>query len=445
MKDSADIGSRNEPFVDDWLIERMQGVSLVLHPPAKREVVLVADRPWEGGNSAYYTAMQAGSGVRLYYRGYCPDDGSEDQATCLAESGDGIHFTRPALGLYPFPGAPDNNIVYRGALSHNFTPFLDANPGADPAARYKALAGTSGLHALGSPDGIHWHLLSPEPVITRGAFDSLNTAFWDAAARCYRSYSRYWTGGGWEGVRAIQSCTSEDFLHWTDPQPNAYAGDAPLEHFYTNAAAPCPGAPHVYLSFPMRFMPERKKVPDHAWEGVSDAVFMSSRDGVRWDRRFAEAWVRPGPDPRNWTQRSNMPAWGIVQLDPGEFTMYISEHYSWNDNRLRRMTVRRHGFASVHADRAGGEFVTRPITFAGRSLILNYATSAAGSVQVEVQDDASRALPGYALDDMPPLYGDELDRAATWASGADLSALQGQPVRLRFRLSDADLFALRFA
>lgn len=74
-------------------------------------------------------------------------------------------------------------------------------------------------------------------------------------------------------------------------------------------------------------------------------MFLSSRDGVNWDRTFLEARVRPGPDNRNWTQRSYMPAWGIVQLDPAKFSMYITEHYEWPDHRLRRITVRRHGFA----------------------------------------------------------------------------------------------------
>jgi hypothetical protein len=170
---------------------------------------------------------------------------------------------------------------------------------------------------------------------------------------------------------------------------------------------------------------------------------MSSRDGVNWHRPFLEAWVRPGHDDRNWTQRSNMPAWGIVQLDPAEFSLYITEHYDWPDHRLRRITVRRHGFASVHAGASGGEFTTRPLTFTGKNLILNYATSAAGSVQVEVQDEQGTPIAGRTLADMPPLFGDELDAVVSWKSGGDLSHLVGKPVRFRFVLKDADLFALR--
>ena len=123
--------------------------------------------------------------------------------------------------------------------------------------------------------------------------------------------------------------------------------------------------------------------------------------------------------------------------------MYITEHYEWPDHRLRRITVRRHGFASAHAGAAGGEFTTRPLTFTGQHLILNYATSAAGAIQVEVQDAQGNPIAGRSLADMPALFGDELDAVVSWKSGSSLSDLIGKPVRFRFVLKDADLFALR--
>src|SRR5204863_7216557 len=165
------------------------------------------------------------------------------------------------------------------------------------------------------------------------------------------------------------------FSAWDQPEPNHYSSaenaKPPPEDFYTSATTPCPGAEQIYLAFPKRFIPERKKFQDYPAMGLSDAMFMSSRDGVNWNLFFLEAWARPGPDPHNWTQRSNMPAWGIVELDPPEFSLYVTEHYGWPDNRLRRLTIRRHGFGSVHAGRSGGEFTTCSLTFAGTNLFLN--------------------------------------------------------------------------
>jgi hypothetical protein len=442
------IGSKVEMFVDDWLLERQQGVSLQLQTPVRREIVLTTDKPWEGPNSAYFTVLQDGARIRLYYRGAVPRDNSPQQVTCYAESTDGVNFTRPSLGLFEFQGSKQNNIVYRGVEAHNFAPFLDSNPSAQSAEKYKALGGLGGkLFGFGSADGLQWRKLQSDPVMTKGAFDSLNIAFWDEQAKTYRSFSRYWSGGDYNGHRDIQSSTSKDFLHWSDPLPNHYAvggstNSPPADHFYTSASLPCPGAPQIYLAFPKRFVPDRKKFADYASPGVSDAVFMSSRNGVDWDRRFLEAWVRPGPDPHNWTQRSNMPAWGIVQVDPSEFSMYITEHYGWPDHRLRRLTIRRHGFVSLHAGASGGEATTRPLTLTGPNLILNYATSAAGSIQIEIQDEGGKGIPGYALADMPPLFGDELDAAMTWQQSKNVASLRGKTVRLRFVLRDADIFAL---
>lgn len=446
---AIDIGNRVEMFVDDQLIDpaRRRGISLELQTPERREVVLTTDKPWEGIFSAYFTILQDGPKFRLYYRGSGPvGDSSEQQYTCYAESTDGIHFVRPNLGLHEFEGSKDNNIILSGLASHNFSPFLDTNPAAKPDERYKALAGqTSKLDAYGSPDGLHWKKLQAEPVITKGTFDSLNLAFWDTQTKYYRAYSRYFDRGNYKGYRAIQNCQSQDFLHWEEPQPNHYAAGVPMAHFYTNATFPCPGAPHHYLAFPMRFIPERKKIAEMKEGGVSDAVFMSSRDGQNWDRSHLESWLRPGTDQRNWTHRSNMPAWGILQTSPDEFSMFVSEHYGWPDNRLRRITVRRHGFSSAHAGASGGEFTTRPLIFSGDKLVLNYSTSAAGSIAIEVQDESGKPLPGYALADMKPLYGDELDAVVSWKSKQDVSDVAGKPVRLHFVVNDADIFSLRTA
>jgi hypothetical protein len=191
-------------------------------------------------------------------------------------------------------------------------------------------------------------------------------------------------------VRAVQSVPSEDFLTWGPPRSNRYAAGVPLEHFYTSATLPCPGAEHLLVAFPKRFVTDRKKIPAHKTPGASDAVFMTSRDGVNWDRPFLEAWVRPGPDEKNWTDRNNMPAWGIVESAPGEWSMYISEHYRWPDCRIRRLVLPRHRFAAMAAGARGGEFTTHPLVVRGSRLVLNYATSAAGSIQVELLDADGR-------------------------------------------------------
>ena len=83
--------------------------------------------------------------------------------------------------------------------------------------------------------------------------------------------------------------------------------------------------------------------------------------------------------------------------------------------------------------------------FTGSELELNYETSAFGGVRVEVQDESRRAIPGYALDDCPEFFGDRrIEGVVSWEKGADVSALEGRAVRLRFELKDADVYSFRF-
>lgn len=441
-----DLGTRWELFVDDYLVAKKEGLALKLHEPVRREIVLTTDKPWEGPTCGYFSAIQDGKKVRLYYRGSAGgSDHSDAQVTCFVESEDGIHFTRPKLGLIEAGGTKDNNVIWRGVESHNFAPFLDANPNAKPAERYKALGGVKqpgknwhqgetpgGLYAFASSDGIHWKKMQDTPVITKGAFDSQNLAFWDVTRNRYASFSRIFTNK----VRAIQSMTSADFLSWSDGAAHQYAEGVPFEHFYTSATVPCPTAPHLFLSFPKRFATTREKVKGHVGgKGVSDAVFMSSRDGTHWDRPFLEAWVRPGPDLQNWTERSNMTACGIYDPGDGEWSLYISEHYRHPDHRIRRLTVRKQGFASMHANAKGGSFTTKLIKVSGSKLLLNSATSATGSLVIEALDEN-----GVVAAKSAEIYGDEFE-----ANVLDTSKLIGKAVTLRVTMKDADLYALRFA
>ncbi len=445
------IGSRWELFVDDWLIAQMNGGTLRLHQPLPQEIVFTFDQPWEGNTSAYVTVFQDGNRFRMYYRGSQHDlqTGKEThpEFTCYAESTDGIHWTRPELGLFEFNGSKRNNILWQGIGAHNFTPFKDSNPNCSPEARYKALGvGEGGLYAFQSPDGIHWRLIQPTPVITKGEFDSQNTAFWDPVRKRYVAFFRRWRGG-WEGIRDIATCTSEDFIHWTEPQLLDY-GDAAPEHLYTNAILPYFRAPHILLGFPMRFLPERTKGL-HPIAGLSDGVFMTSRDGLHW-HRWAEAFIRPGPQPERWINRNNMTAWGILVTKsnlpnaPEELSLYSSEAYYTDGNRLRRFTLRMDGFVSVHAPYRGGEFITHPLTFEGKELVLNYATSAGGSIKVEILDADGKPIPSFTIDDCLELYGDEIEGIVRWKKGSDVHSLAGRIIRLRFVLKDADLYALRF-
>jgi hypothetical protein len=431
----VDIACRRELFLDHSLLDRFTGEArLKLHPPKKEEVVFQVEGPLENGCSMVYsTLVEHDGGYFLYYRGRYPTgknggDASRRQTAHVAISTDGVHFERPELHIFDFGDGGRNNVVWQGIQAHNLVPFRDANPACPADRRFKAVggSGTDNLYALDSPDGFHWRLARDTPLGVSGAFDSANVAFWDTVTGKYRLFSRFFQENR---GRAVQSCTSDDFIHWTAPVPHEYDDDAPVEQFYTNATVPVPGAGHILLSFPMRYVAERTTPvenidamdypgnPQPGMTGMTDAIMMSSRDGVHWRRPFPEAWLRPGLDDRDWTHRNSTPATGILPLRDTEWSMYVSEHYGWPDNRLRRLSLRPWGFAAINAGARGGTVVTKPLIFSGSELRMNFSTSAVGSVRVELRDPAGNPLPGYTVDDMPPLYGDRLDFPVSWKSG----------------------------
>ncbi|MEN6401038.1 MAG: hypothetical protein ABFD94_03770 [Armatimonadia bacterium] len=439
-KEAVTIDSRRELFIDSYLVDNLSGTARRrMHNPQFRQPVLQLDAPCEGTVSAYFAVMRVEGKIRLYYRG----QGSEGkpETTCVAESEDGINFTRPKVGIFEWEGNKDNNIVWLGEGNHNFTPFLDPNPAAPPEQRFKALAsvGPKGqLAPFVSADGFAWKRLRDEPVITKGAFDSQNLAFWDPLRKLYVEYHR----GFRDGVRDIMTSTSADFLTWTEPQWLDY-GEAPAEHLYTNAITPYFRAPHLYVGLPNRYVPGRKKIATHKEDGVDDALLMSSRDGLHFER-WREAFLRPTLDDENWTDRNNYVAWGIVPLNEREIAIYSTDHYRHPTARVVLNTIRTDGFASLYADAEGGQALTRPFTFSGKRLEVNYATSAAGSLRFELCDTTGKALPGFSMADSELLYGNELAHTVAWRGGTDVSALAGQTVRLRINLKDADLFSVMF-
>ncbi|MGD9496318.1 MAG: hypothetical protein AB7Y46_08405 [Armatimonadota bacterium] len=437
-REPVEIAGRLELFVDDYLVDALTGeAERRLHHPVPREVVLTLDQPWEGQTSAYFVVFPDGERIRMYYRG---EFGGE-QACCLAESADGVHFERVMTGLFDFQGQP-TNVVWTGRGAHNFTPFLDPNPAAPADQRYKAVGYShagKGLGVFASPDGIHWRELLDHPAITDGAFDSQNLAFWDPLRALYVDFHRKGRGG----VRDIMTCTSPDFVSWSEPVFIEYA-DVRREHMYTNGIMPYFRAPHIYLGLPARFVPARTKIEGRKEPGVSDAVLMSSRDG-RHFQRWEEGFIRPGLDPQVWTDRNNYPAWGMIETAPGEISLYWTEHYRHPTMRLRRGTIRTDGFVSVHAGGEAGEMLTRPLVFSGERLVVNYATSAVGWLRFELCDEAGEPIEGFSLVDSEVLFGNELAHEVTWRGSTDVSALAGRPVRLRVQLQDADLYSIRFA
>ncbi len=474
-----DIGSRLELFVDHHLIDRLDGARLMMGHPRPAGTVLKADRPWEGPHNFGFQVIHDGGVYRMFYRGWSEDD---SVVLCYAESRDGVRWDKPSLGLLEVNGTRENNAVAvvdetgRRPVHYLF-PFIDARPGVPAAERVKGIRAVlqskepflMHVYLYGSIDWFQWRRLREEPIIATGirnAFDASNYVFWSQTEGLYVCYFRYMVerpnSSSPVGLRSVQRATSRDLIHWSEPQGMTYSDTGtvvPSDQLYTNNTEPYFRAPHLYVGLAARFMRGRRVVTDaqlgrmqmasqggHVYyKDCSDGVLLTTRPGTtRFDRTFLEALVRPGRGPENWVSRTNFPLRGVAQTGPAEMSFFVSRHYAQPSWHIERLTLRLDGFGSVRAPYQGGEMLTRPLVFTGDRLVINYATSAAGSLRVEVQDLEGRPVPGFSLSECREIIGDEIERAVTWEGRQDLGQLSGKPVRLRFVMKDADLYSMRF-
>ncbi len=448
-----DIGSRLELFVDDLLVDSLENIDYRLHHP---HAAPLPESPLIG---SYATVIKDGDLYRGYYRDVAPGytgpsdySGHPGEITCYAESRDGHEWAFPSLGLYEVDGTTENNVILAGMppFSHNFSPFLDTRPGVDPGERFKALAGhpgrqrderAEGLHAFYSADGIVWEKAGEEAVIPydpawHHAFDSQNVAFWSEAEQQYVCYFRTWeTPHG--RLRTISRVTSPDFRNWGEPV--AMDPNVPGEHLYTSQTHPYFRAPHLYVALPTRYIAGRVGAEEtRAMLGSTDILFMASRAGsTSYDRLFTEGFIWPGLDPERWGNRSNYVALNVVPTGEAEMSIYHARSG-------HRYALRTDGFVSVRAGADEGELITRPVRFEGAALVVNYSTSAAGNLRVELQEADGTPIPGFRLEDCAVAIGDTIEGVIAWQDNPDLQAYAGAPVRLRFVMTECDLYSFRF-
>ena len=479
-----------QPIWEQSIIDKeLTTASLTVGTPVKRETVFVPDEPWEMGAAHYPNVIYDNGVYRMYYVTHligevvsAPEKDKlantvviHNHFICYAESRDGLHWEKPKLGICEWNGNKNNNIILRsedkpeaGDFFDNFFVFIDTNPDCDPQKRYKATAYMN-YHKLGgytSPDGIHftWECTFDMP----GKFDTMNVCWWDKEIRKYVAYIRDFhdipaNGDVNAGIRDVRRTESEDFVHWTIPERITFRDteDYPL---YTNQIRRYYRNPDIYIGFPTRYE-EHPEWSDNFEElcgregrlevmksskreglAVTDSIFMSSRDGLHWDK-IDEAFFTPEPEfGPNWIYGNCYNAYFMMETaaDDGvnkELSLFVSHHYAHtpaNDmpDVMVRYTIRRDGFACYKAKYKGGKVVTKPFVFEGEEFYINFATSAKGSIVITIKDENGNCAKSCKL------FGDSDERRVRF-EGAEIRDFAGKTVTLEFDMKDAGLYAFR--
>ncbi len=445
-------------FADTALIQRSSGVSLRLHPPRKTgEKVLQADRPWENATLNWFTVLKDRGVVdrrarfRMWYECYDVPGWptADDTSFCYAESRDGVHWTKPDLGLTEYQGSRANNILFRQVGSgasrsrvHGSCVWID--PVAPPAERYKAVSQgiwqdrqpPHQVAGMVSPDGIHWTRL-PEPICAAFA-DSQFTGYRDAAQGRFVLFGR--------AAGNVGRSESAEFGSFP-PLRRVLAADAadpPNSNLYNSAVSRYAG---LYLLFPSLY--DRRPGAD-----TLDIRLAVSRDGVRWMRPDRDRpFIALGP-PGAWDSGSLYIGQGLIEEGDEVWLYYSGSPLKHQEAELEnlvackqpraysRVIIKRDRFVSASAGSEGGRLETTPLTANGGVLTLNAAVRLGGSVRVALLGADGEPLKGRGLAECIPLTGDGLSLPVRWRGAAGPAAPAGTTVRLRIELQDADLFAL---
>ena len=481
----VDIGDRNQVFIDGRYMDSTEGCRIVVCPPRKtyeKCMVGAIGKP-------YFTLFEV-DGV---FRGF------------HALTKDGIHWRRVAVGTAPdvddilgaYVGRPTPFIDPEAPPSERYKLFNS------PANRI--LVSSDGA----SWERLHGGIFPSEALYPRGmdshnvCFYDTRLDKYVAYVRVNKVYptpperrdhfagfsERFGREDDIYSMRAIGRSVTDDLSSFPMPEvvfefdeKDPHFGGVSVMDFYTPEVIEYPYAQDAYFLFTTPYLhyedwylsDDLSVFPrtsiDTLNVGAIDIAIAASRDGVRWHRYDRKPWITLDPESRLDPELPGL--YAQAGLPPPQVAhtnlymsrgMYLHEDEIWmyyvgtngyhtgkvarQKEEFRRVVLLKDRFTAVEADYTGGEFTTCPVRFEGEALHLNIETSALGLARVEVQDADGTPIEGYTLDDCDRVHtANTVDRVVTWRGGeSDVSALAGQPVRLRFELQfGAKLYAFRF-
>ena len=470
---SAAIEAKRYLFLDPALMASTQDLEITINPAQRREVVIRPDQPWESLMIGFYSSvLQEGDKVRMWYHARAKK-GTPSGGLAYAESKDGIHFEKTALGLVEYGSGKSTNLLPGGNPS--FTPFID--PKADsPAERYVAVTNIEfpdgGVGRYTSPDGLRWK--ADASGLLMFPSDTQNVAFWDQRIGKYVLYVRGWSPQ-YRTVKRLELKSLKDPTgikptglgrgsgrpdspkYLLNEVPTVFAADeqdASRTDVYTMVAQPYPLDPSWYVAFPA-FFRRKDGSPKANYEGQKQGPvgteFAGSRDGIAWhryDRMPYASLPVASPEKRNMIYMG----YGLV-VKGDEIWQYANEFESQHgdeparerkqDGTIVRYVQRVDGFVSLDAGNSVGTGRTVPVRVAGPKLLLNVDTGALGEIQVGLLDDTGHAIKGFELADCPPLQHNGTRVEVTWPK-SDLGALKGRNVSLEIKMRRTKLYSFRF-
>jgi hypothetical protein len=381
--------------------------------------------------------------------------------TMLATSTDGLHWERPAFDI-----EPGTNIVipyHPEFLRDAFSPWLDWQA-TNPDERWKAFLYARVLEARDtkrrgisylytSSDGIHWK----QRATVDGHVDDNTTIF-------YNPFRRKWVMSVRRSVhergRARLYFETDSFFQLAAMKTNDpvfWSGadrlDPPDPQIQRPTQLYCL-SPVAYESimlgaFAIHYGPENDECQKGQFPKLTEIELGYSRDGFHFSRPDRTSFIAASRKEGEWDRGYVRPIGSVCTVVGDRLYFYYcgfsgvapdGQKHFYAGGSTHVAFLRRDGFASMDADAGSGELVTRPVTFQGVHFFVN-AAAAKGEVRAEILDENGQAIAPFTAQNCIAITADKTLQAVQWKGAEDLSALRGRPVRIRFVVKDASLYA----
>ena len=480
------------PF-DNRSIPFTQNVGLELHPPRKYPGNPVLPRGPEGapdefGVQFYGSVVRHEGKFKLWYVAIGRDPFTVVEKDMMwtprvdiiplkwraayAESPDGIHWTRPALGLEEYGGSRDNNLVAMepAPLGVINLKVIHDPEDPDPSRQFKMSLhtwwhedGKKGLGTLApavSGDGLRWRLAvpgTPRNGLLPKESTVIPTDHFEAAGGLYKWDGLFYASGqGARPVYAVDSWgrsvgtyRSPDFVRWEHTGTLSFSREGQHKKVPSGSGEESHEGISVWNrgNVLLGLYGVWHGSPD--WRGRTvDLGFVVSNDGVHFREPLTDfVFIRRGED-HEWDQGGLIQGQGFENV--GEETCIW--YGAWDPGSLEprggvglaKLERDRLGSFSVRDDSIPAAFMTAAIEVRGKAKLWVNAegVSEGATLRLELYDALERPLAGYSGEEAAVVTESGLRTPVSWPGGNGIPSME-TPFKVKVSFEGAEVAGIR--
>ena len=416
--------------------------------------VLRPEDAWEGVRVTLYGTVLWDAANKTFKMWY-----STGAGVAYATSRDGIHWQKPVQGLCEFGGSQQNNL---SSLGDGLPVVYFDAAAASPKRRWvkwcyqwgrgeDGVEGRNNIFRFFSPDGIRWTRETSKAVLAGapsrylgGEAGDVVYTYWHEPLRKFVSYYKIGVPNpnpapndqpkNRMGLRQTARFESVNGHQWSAPSwvLTRDSDDAKLDPYIQFYGLSVHAIGSLYVAFPWLY---------HCNEGTFDIGLAWSTDTINWVRPLRGQYVLPHAAQGEWDSAMLMTSAHLIEKDGFWWLYYCGCPYPHKTGNKRYFAI---GVAQMRVGRlvsarswgSAGTWTVGPLKLSGQRLRVNAAIL--DQLRVSILDEHGVALPGWQS---ATIRGNDIVLQVQWSGKANLSALAGRLVKLRFELDDAEVFS----